>query len=190
MSTENKSVGALEVGGISFSQTSYSPVAPVVLAAAITSVTTIQSLVSHTIVAGSLNAVGAAFRLRAFGIYSGDASNTPTLTITPLFGAVSLGTIVSAAITDSAANNPFEIELTGVVVTTGATGTMMVTGSFAPVLGGTTVAGATKYLTQNTVATTSVVLTTATTISLSLTCNTNLASAQILSSVLEFLNAA
>jgi hypothetical protein len=160
----------------------------IALASAITSVTTIQVLVSHTIVAGVLNAATKGFRLKAFGIYSGDSSNAPTLTITPKIGTVSLGTIVSAAITDSAANNPFEIEIIGAIVTTGATAHVMVTGNFAPVLGASTTAGATKYLAQNTTYTSSVALSTATSISLSLTCNTNLASAQILTSVLEFIN--
>lgn len=71
-------------------------------------------------------AVGSAFRVTAFGTFSN--TGTPTLLLGVYYGGVAgvaLGATGATTTTTGATNWPFRIEYTGIVRTTGTTGTIM-----------------------------------------------------------------
>ena len=94
--------------------------------AAITTVTTIQVLngtTAITIPAGAINVVGKHVRIKGMFVFSNGA-DTPALTVTLKFGAVTLAAPVSAANANNNSSSPAFFDFDVTTSTTGATGTV------------------------------------------------------------------
>lgn len=97
--------------------------------------------------AGLFNAKGKTWQVYGSGQYViGAGGGTPTMSIALLVGAVTIGTLVSAATTQGATNN-LNFTFTVTTQTTGTAGTDYVSGDLSIVIGGTsTTAAATDYI--------------------------------------------
>jgi hypothetical protein len=118
----------LRGAGTGWSPLSYSPTSgivvpnftPVTKAAA---VTTDQILMTFTLAPGAMNGLGRTLRVHASGRLSSVASYTGVITFKIRIGAQDLVLIATAAIaTQTLANSPWELDITAITQTTGATG--------------------------------------------------------------------
>jgi hypothetical protein len=73
---------------------------------------------------------GNTYRLICRGVYTTPALNTSTVTAKIKWGATTVATVTSAALTVSAANLPFTIDVICTIQTAGSSGTMSCGGSF------------------------------------------------------------
>lgn len=73
---------------------------------------------------------GNTYRLLCRGVYTTPALNTSTTTVKIKWGATTVSTVTSAALTVSAVNLPFTIDVLCTIQSPGASGTMSCAGSF------------------------------------------------------------
>jgi parallel beta-helix repeat protein len=121
-------------------------------------------LMTISLPADTLNTTAKGIRIYAEGVYTTNAGQTPTFTISLKLGSVTLVPIASAATTASATNMPWSAEFYAVTVTTGASGTMEAHGKFTMTLGTTATAAAAVYSDTNTAVSSAIDLTAANTL--------------------------
>lgn len=74
--------------------------------------------------------IGNTYRLICRGIYTTPAVNLSTSTVKIKWGATTVASVTTAALTSSATNLPFSIDVICTIRTTGASGSMICGGSF------------------------------------------------------------
>lgn len=119
-------------------------------------------LMSFTMPAGVLNAVGKTVEFWGAGRYTTAAAQTPTVRIRLLYGATALTSWTSAATTASSSNIPWNVQGFVTVQTKGSAGKMEAHGKLSIVLGTTAGANSTNHNDTNVVTVDSLDLTAAT----------------------------
>lgn len=118
-----------------------------------------QNLMSLTVPAGALSAIGRTVRIAGAGVYTTQAGQTPTITITVKLGALPLAVWTSSATTASATDMPFNFFLDLTSVTLGVSATMEAHGNMIFNLGTTAGVDSEIYPDTNTAVLSSVDLT-------------------------------
>lgn len=134
--------------------------------------TTAQNLMNLSVPAGALNRIGRTVKIFGAGVYTTQAAETPTITITVSLGALTLATWVSSATTASATDIPFNFNLDLTTVTVGAAATMESHGNMIFNLGTTAGVDSEIYPDTNTAVLSSVDLTGALTLQVTVTFST------------------
>lgn len=154
--------------------------------AALTAVTTAQTLLNANLPAGMLNKLNRTLLITGTAIFT--TAGTPQITIVLKLGAVTLLTIQTPAIGAAQTNGQIQFALTLSVASTGAAGTLEVHGSLSVQGGGTLAASVPQYFDQNIAVSSAVNLTAALALTATIASTVSLSSAQLRQGTIEVLN--